>query len=158
MIKAAQEADGAGIRETAQYAGVFNPEEVDCVDELWNEYLQKGAEESGYAFIVDLAGTVVRGFACFGPHPLTEGTYDLYWIVVHPDYRRLGIGLALLAEVESILVKTGGRILIAETSGKPEYASTRQFYLSAGYQAEATIRDFYSQGDDLVMFTRHLDR
>jgi GNAT superfamily N-acetyltransferase len=143
MIRAAQAADGAGIRLTAEQAGVFNPEEVACVDELWNEYLQKGAAESGYDFIVDRDGDVVRGFACFGPHPLTEGTYDLYWIAVHPDYRRL--------------TQAGGRVLIAETSGKPEYAATRQFYLSAGFQAEATIRDFYSRGDDLVMFTRHLD-
>jgi hypothetical protein len=45
-------------------------------------------------------------------------------------------------------------MLIAETSGTPHYESTRKFYLGMGYQAEARIKDFYSQGDDLVIYIK----
>jgi hypothetical protein len=45
-------------------------------------------------------------------------------------------------------------MLIAETSGTSHYDPTRKFYLGMGYAAEATIRDFYMEGDDLVIFVK----
>ena len=47
-------------------------------------------------------------------------------------------------------------MLIAETSGTPHYEPTRKFYLSMGYAIEATIKDFYMLGDDLVIFIKRL--
>ena len=36
------------------------------------------------------------------------------------------------------------------------YARTHAFYLKHGYQEEARIKDYYSAGDDLVIFTKQL--
>jgi hypothetical protein len=47
-------------------------------------------------------------------------------------------------------------MLVAETSSRPEYAATRQFYLSRGYREAARMRDFYEVGDDRVIFTKSL--
>ena len=100
MIFAAAEADGPQILDIAARAGVFNQEEVDCVADLWNDYLTTGPQVGGYNFIVDRDGDKVLGFACYGPRDLTSGVYDLYWIAVDPDTRRSGAGRRLLAASE----------------------------------------------------------
>lgn len=96
------------------------------------------------------------GYACFGPHPLTQGTYDLYWIVVDPDAQGRGIGHALLSRVEAEVRARGGRLLLVETSGTPAYVPARRFYEASGYRCEAAIHDFYAPGDDLLIFSKDL--
>ena len=154
MIATALKADGTQVQEITAKAGVFNQEEVDCVREIWDDYVHLGAEECGYNFIVERNGDQVLGFACYGPRDLTEGVFDLYWIAVHPDARRDGVGKRLLTASEEAVRALGGRMLIAETSGTPLYEPTRKFYLGMGYSAEAVIKDFYSDGDDLAIFVK----
>jgi len=96
------------------------------------------------------------GYACFGSHPLTQGTYDLYWIVVDPVAQGRGIGHALLARVEAEVQARGGRLLLVETSGTPAYASARRLYETSGYRCEAIVHDFYAPGDDLLIFSKDL--
>jgi D-alanine-D-alanine ligase len=154
MIITATEADGSQILDIAARAGVFSPEEVECVDVLWGEYLTMGPECCGYTFIVDREGDKVRGFACYGPRDLTDGVFDLYWIAVDPMFRCNGVGRGLLLASEAAARKTGGRMIIAETSGTPLYEPTRRFYDRMGYSMEAKIKDFYVVGDDLVIFVK----
>lgn len=156
MINTATEADGSQVQDIAARAGVFSQEEVDCVGELWQEYLTLGPEQCGYNFIVDREGDQVLGFACYGPRDLTDGVYDLYWIAVDPNARRKRVGHRLLTASEEAVRKSGGRLLIAETSGTPHYESTRRFYVGMGYANEATIKDFYVMGDDLKIYTKRL--
>ena len=156
MIIAATEADGAQIQDITARAGVFNQEEVDCVAELWGDYLTLGPKECGYNFIVDRDEDQVLGFACYGPRDLTNGVYDLYWIAVDPNARRGGVGRGLITASERAAHEAGGRMLIAETSGTAHYEPTRKFYLGMGYNAEATIKDFYVEGDDLAIFVKRL--
>lgn len=106
--------------------------------------------------IVQKEADQILGYACYGPRSLTSGTFDLYWIAVDSTVRRGGVGRRLLAACEQAVKNLGGRLLVLETSGMPTYVPTRNFYLSTGYTLEATIKDFYSQGDDLVIFTKHL--
>jgi hypothetical protein len=46
--------------------------------------------------------------------------------------------------------------MFVETSGLPTYERTRRFYLKNGYEREATLRDYYRDGDDLVVFRKRL--
>ena len=156
MIFTATEADGSQIQDITARAGVFNQEEIDSVPAMFDEYLRFGPEGSGYHFIVDRDGDQVLGFAIYGPRDLTDGVFDLYWIAVDPNARRNGVGRALLTASEDAIRGMGGRIIIAETSGTPEYESTRKFYVNTGYVNEATIKDFYSVGDDLKIFTKRI--
>jgi ribosomal protein S18 acetylase RimI-like enzyme len=156
VITLAQEADGPQILAITAEAGVFNSEEVATVEKLWAEYLQCGEGPSGYAFRVYREGETVLGYTCHGPHDLTQGAFDLFWIATAQAARRKGVGRALMANVEKEVRQSGGRLIVVETSGTPAYKPTRDFYLSCGYEWEATIHDFYDAGDDLVFFTKHL--
>lgn len=154
MIDTATEADGPQVRSIAARAGVFSQEEVECVEAIWDDYLTVGPEIGGYTFIVDRDGDQVLGFSCYGPRDLTSGVFDLYWIAVDPSSHRNGVGRRLLSATEKAVREAGGRMLIAETSGTPHYEPTRKFYSGMGYVLEATIKDFYEQGDDLAIFVK----
>jgi ribosomal protein S18 acetylase RimI-like enzyme len=156
MITIAIKEDGLQIHAVNAATSVFSPEEVECVDELWDEYQAEGPIQSGYYFLVEKENGQVLGYACYGPRALTDRTYDLYWIAVGPNARRGGVGRGLLAATEEAIRKQGGRLLIVETSGLQEYEPTRSFYLATGYMLAATLKDFYSDGDDLVIFTKRL--
>ena len=155
IVKAVAE-DGPQIHAITSNTSVFNPEEVECVDELWNDYQTHGPVASGYYFLVDREEQLVLGYACYGPRALTDRTYDLYWIAVDPEVRGGGVGRRLLAATEEAVRTQGGRLLVVETSGLEKYTPTRAFYQATGYSLEATLRDFYRDGDDLIIFTKHL--
>jgi len=156
MITNAIKEDGLQIHVVNATTRVFSQEEVECVDELWDEYQNEGSEQSGYYFIVEKEDGQVLGYACYGPRALTDRTYDLYWIAVGPKARRGGVGRGLLVATEEAVRNLGGRLLIVETSGLAKYEPTRAFYHATGYTLEATLKDFYSDGDDLVIFTKRL--
>ena len=109
-----------------------------------------------YEFIGAFEGDLLSGFACFGPTPSTDRTYDLYWIAVHPDAQRLGVGATLMAEVEGVLRSRQARLVVVETSSKAEYEPTRSFYQKRGYQEAARLRDFYAPGDDRLVLTKRV--
>jgi ribosomal protein S18 acetylase RimI-like enzyme len=94
------------------------------------------------------------GYAAFGPTPVTEGTWDLYWIAVAKEAHGKGVGSALLAAVEAKMAASKGRMLLIETSSRTDYEATRGFYAARGYAEQARIRDFYAVDDDRVMLTK----
>ena len=110
-----------------------------------------------YEFIgaFDEAG-VLLGYACFGPTPATDGTFDLYWLAVHPAAQGHGSGRALLRWVEQALERRGARLLVVETSSRPDYTGTREFYARGGYVEAARLRDFYASADDRIILTTRL--
>lgn len=154
MILAATAQDAEQIRQVTVETGLFNVEEVQCVVEIFQEYLTLGVETSGYLFFVEKEAGQVCGFVCIGPRSLTDRVYDLYWIAVAPSAQRLGLGKRLLQRAEDAVREKNGRLLVIETSGTEKYAGTRAFYQSAGYLHEATLRDLYADGDDLCIFTK----
>ena len=94
------------------------------------------------------------GYACYGPTPDTDRTFDLYWIAVDPGAQGGGGGTQLLTEVERRLRGENARMLIVETSSRSEYASTRHFYEKRGYAEAARVREFYAPLDDRIIFTK----
>lgn len=130
--------------------------EVQCVQELWSQYLTAGEERSGYCFRVYREGDAVLGYVCFGPHSLTEGTFDIYWIAVSPTAHHRGIGRGLLHEAEEEIIVKGGRKVLIETSSSPLFSAARALYHRCGYMIEAVVHDFYQDGDDLLIFSKRL--
>ena len=98
----------------------------------------------------------LAGFACYGPTPVTDSTYDLYWIAVHPDSQGSGSGTILLNEVERRLKGLNARLVVVETSSRSDYKDTRGFYLRRGYVESARAREFYAPSDDRITYTKRL--
>ena len=101
-------------------------------------------------------GHLLLGYACFGPTPSSDGTYDLYWLAVHPEAQGRGVGRALVREVERLLVARQARLLAVETSSRESYARSREFYARCGYTEAARVRDFYAPADDRIILTTRL--
>jgi ribosomal protein S18 acetylase RimI-like enzyme len=97
-----------------------------------------------------------QAIAYCAPERMTSGTWNLYLIAVHPDRQGQGHGAAVLRHLEGLLAARGGRVLLVETSGLPDFARTRGFYLTRGFEQEARIRDFYAAGEDKLVFRKAL--
>ncbi len=147
--------DAERVRRLVDITGFFHPEEVAVARELVEERLAKG-EASGYHFILAEHFGRLAGYACFGPIPCTDASYDLYWIAVHPDFQGRGLGRRLLAESERRIKAAGGRRIYVDTSQRVQYASTRAFYESRGYRLETVLKDFYAVGDGKAIYCKTL--
>lgn len=148
--------DPRRVRELVEATGFFNNDEAAVAEELVTERLRRG-EESGYFFLMaDAPGGELAGYACFGPTPCTASSYDLYWIAVDPRRQHGGLGRQLSQRVEEIIRARGGTRLYAETSGRPQYESTRAFYERIGYRLASLLEDFYAPGDGKATYLKIL--
>ncbi len=147
--------DVEAVQSLTAATGYFNKEETQLAAELVAERLQKG-KASGYDFVFAERGGRLAGYACFGPIAGTDARYDLYWIAVHPDCRRQGLGAKLMAKAEKSMAKVGAKRIYIDTSGKDLYAPTRAFYRALNYKKIGEIPDFYHKGDAKVLFAKDL--
>ena len=159
------------IAEILRAARVFSREEIAVALELFDESNEERGVRSEEAalpqssFLVPHSSDylflgaftpeeVLVGYACWGPTPATDRTWDLYWIAVDPALQGAGIGTILIEEVERRLAGQHARMLIAETSSRSDYTATHGFYARRGYTEVARVRDFYAPGDDRIIFVK----
>jgi ribosomal protein S18 acetylase RimI-like enzyme len=135
--------------------GVFRDDEITVALEVMDACF--AVPDGDYAALgaFTRSGELV-GYVCYGPTPCTLGTWDLYWIAVHPQAQGMGVGTRLLEEVDRRLALRDARLVVIETSSLPRYAPTRAFYQQRGYQVVARVPDFYAQGDDRVIFAKRI--
>lgn len=141
------------IAEILRASRVFSRAEIDVALEVFDE----GTARSSSDYLLLGAFTpedILIGYACWGPTPATDRTWDLYWIAVDPVLQGAGIGTILLEEVERRLAGQHARMLVIETSSRSDYAATRAFYGRRGYAVAASVRDFYAPGDDRIIFVK----
>ena len=149
----ARRGDIGALRELVEEIDVFSAEERKVALELLEERLARG-RASGYAFhFAELGGELV-GYCTWGDVPLTQASYDLYWIAVAPRCRGLGVGRRLLREAEAGVARRGGGQLYIETSSRAVYGPTRRFYRGAGYRQVARFVNFYAPDDHKIVFCK----
>ncbi len=146
------------VRELAREAGGFSASEIAIAVELIEERLARGLDACGYHFLFAEWGPGVPalGYACFGPIPLTEASWDLYWIAVATKAQGRGIARRLLGEVERRAAALGATRMYIDTSGRPDYVRSQAFYRAAGYRLAASLADFYAPGDAKLIYTKTL--
>lgn len=146
------------IGDVLESSGFFHSYEIDVARELASLNIEKGADASGYHFIVAHEADTMLGYCCYGPNPCTESSYDLYWIGVHKDHMKRGLGRQLMNLAEKAIMNLGGTIIWVETSGRAIYESTRKFYRALDYKQAAVLPDFYAPGDDKIVFMKRVGK
>jgi ribosomal protein S18 acetylase RimI-like enzyme len=152
--------DRRAVREILRGTSVFREEEIDVALELFDAAHPAGDDQGDedYVFIgaYDELDRLL-GFACYGRTPGTDGTFDLYWLAVDQRTQRGGMGSLLVSAVENRLRQSRGRMVVAETSSRPDYDATRAFYRARGFSEAGRVPEFYAPGDDRVIYTKRVE-
>ena len=148
--------DRIAVKSILESSGYFYDFEIDIALSLLDESVEKGQKESGYYWIKIVENDKIVGFATFGPNPCTSHSWDLYWIAVHEKMRNKHFGGLLLNAVEKSIAEKKGKIIWIETAGRPLYEPTRHFYLKNGYELSATLKEYYGEGDDKLVYRKEI--
>jgi D-alanine-D-alanine ligase len=143
------------VRQLISATGFSNPSEINVAVELVEERLTKG-EKSDYNFVFIEQDNRLLGYSCFGLIPCTVSSYDLYWIAIHPDFKRKGLGRIVLNETERLIYESNGTRIYIETSQRSHYSGTRSFYEQCGYNMVSILKDFYALEDGKVIYSKTL--
>lgn len=146
--------DVEGLVQITADTGFFRPDEVVVAREVLTESVKK--DSGDYQVHVASDAERLTGYICFGPTPMTNGTWDIYWIAVAPSHQGQGIGHSLMRLAEAEIRRMRGRMVVLETSSQEMYEPTRRFHRSLGYQEVSSIPDFYDVGDAKVTFAKTL--
>jgi len=125
------------------------------LDDMISDYLNNDSSTDFWFTTIENGNPISIGYCA--PEKLTKGTYNLYAIAVSKNQQGNGVGKQMMQYIESQLRDIGHRILIVETSGKPEFELTREFYIKCQYTKQAVIPEFYEKGDDKVVFWKKLN-
>lgn len=154
-IRNMRKEDKEALMKILQNTPEFEMSEVEVAEEVIDSYLRDDKRSGYYVKIVE-DNSVVAGYICYGPTPLTDSTWDLYWLAVAREKQRYGLGSALMEAAEEDIKQLKGRMAIIETSSTPLYEKTRQFHSSHGYRLICRIPDFYAAGDDKLILQKLL--
>jgi ribosomal protein S18 acetylase RimI-like enzyme len=147
--------DRAPIEALLRSDSTFTQEEVSVALEVVDSAI--ACPDKDYSGIVFDHEEQVAGYICYGRTPMTESTYDLYWVATHAAARGKGIATSLVREMEAELRERGARTVRIETSELESYGAARSFYERMGYAEVGRIADFYKIGDALVTFAKRID-
>jgi ribosomal protein S18 acetylase RimI-like enzyme len=145
--------DRSAVIQILENTPEFTPAEVALACELIDAYLEDPRGSGYYHLIVEDSG-MIAGYVCYGPTPITEGTWDIYWIAVDRNIQGKGVGRELMTAAENKIFHAGGRLILVETSSKAGYEKTNLFYQRLGYKEACRIIDFYMIGDDKIIYEK----
>lgn len=150
VIRPSMAADISAIERIVDATGLFPP---DMVGTLLEVFLEGETQVLWHSAWIDGA---VAGFCYSVPEMLTEGAWNVTAIAVAPAQQGRGAGGALLSTIEEELRARTARVIFIDTSSTENFAATRAFYIRAGYEEEARLRDFWGDGADKVTFRKAL--
>jgi ribosomal protein S18 acetylase RimI-like enzyme len=154
MIRPVTPDDTDALLVLANSLELFSSNELEELRQMLIDSMGKDSDTTPFWITDDDDGLV--GLAYCEPERMTEGTWNLQLIAVHPVHQKQGRGKKLLRFVEQVLADRGARILLVETMGTSEFEYVRSFYRKNDYDEEARIREFYAQGADKVVFRKAL--
>jgi ribosomal protein S18 acetylase RimI-like enzyme len=155
MIRPTTVEDTPSLLKLTEETSVFKPREIQALDEVLSDYHAENRDHGHVSVTYEEDGQIL-GFAYYAPAAMTDRTWYLYWIAVTRAIHGKGLGGQLLRHAEEDIRRLGGRVLFIETSSLPHYEPTRGFYLKHGYEITGTLRDYYADGDDMVVFRKRM--
>lgn len=151
MLRPVTPEDGPALVDLVVAAGLFPRDEAAFLLDVI------GADDA-QTFLVEDAddGRGLASVLLYRPEESADRGFDLTMIAVRPDLQGTGRGQALMRHAEADLRARGQRLLLVRTSGTDQYARTRDFYRGLGYTETARVPDYWTDGDDLVLFVLRL--
>jgi ribosomal protein S18 acetylase RimI-like enzyme len=156
VMRNLKSSDVQTLSELLKRIPVFGGDDQCVAMELLNIIVEQPGQKDYLCIVAVDGANIPIGYACFGPTPLTDGTFSLYWIAVEPMYSRHGVGSQLLHTVEMKICRMHGRMLVLETSSINSYEQARQFYERNNFTLVEAIQDFYREGEDRVTYIKRL--
>ncbi len=150
--------DRAALEGVLRSDDTFNEAEIAVALELVDDGLANPKSDYWFRLATRQRGgeEFVAGYICYGPTPMTEASYDLYWIVTHREARGQGVASLLIETMETDLAARDASGVRIETSHLESYGAARKLYDRHAYTEVARIDDFYKPGDALVTFYKRL--
>ncbi len=155
-IRKLEKKDKAALTEILQNTPEFNAGEVIIAEEVIDGSLDNTNKSGYYSLAAENEEEVFIGFISYGPVPMTQYAWDIYWLSVKREFQGHGTGAALLKAAEEKIAQAGGRMAFIETSGKAQYDKTRRFYVNNDYKEICNIPDFYAPGDAKIIYQKIL--
>jgi ribosomal protein S18 acetylase RimI-like enzyme len=155
MIRRMQARDKVAVLGLVRATGFFTEPEVGVAEELIDVFLAQPDQKDYDVVVAEDEAGAPAGYMTWGPTPLAEDAYDLYWMAVAPAQQGRGRGKELVRWLEAEVGRRNGRVIVIETSSQPKYHGTRQFYIDLGYKEVARVPDFYRAGDDRVIYAKY---
>jgi len=155
-IRPVQPQDKPAIMAMLKETKFFRDGEIIIAEEVLDDSIICGiaGEYRSYS-AVEIGKTI--GWVCFGPTACTVGTFDVFWIIVDPNSQAKGLGTKLMDFATELIKKSGGRMIVVETSGMTRYLPTQKFYEKLGYKKEACLKDFYAIDDDKIIYIKRIN-
>jgi len=157
MIRPVTPDDAATLVRMTAETNVFKPLEIEALEGVLQDYFAT-EQTTGHRALLWEDEQGIVGYVYYAPEEMTEQTWCLWWIVVDARTQGRGVGAKLLKWVEEDVARSHGRILYIETSSLPHYEATCRFYVKNGYEWQGRLRDFYADGDDMMVYSKHLLR
>ena len=155
LIRPALPEDTATLKQLTAGTGVFKEHEVEVLQVVMDDYHAGDEDSQHVAIVAEDEGRIV-GYAYYAPDVMTDRTWFIYWIAVAKDIQAKGVGTAIMRYLEDDVRNRHGRLLLLETTSLPHSELTRKFYKKQGYAVAGTVKDFYADGDDMVIFRKRL--
>ena len=124
--------------------------------DAWNENMLSSAFNAGnfYGFIAEetVNNTIAPvGFLTYSFNALFADLEDLF---VVKDYRKKGVGKALVAEFIAETTRRGAKKLFLEV--RESNLSAKNLYLSAGFKGISVRKKYYSDGENALVLIKEL--
>jgi len=147
--------DKPKIMSILKETSFFRTGELRVAEEVLDDAFAQGAEGDYQSYVAEEDENII-GWICFGLTPCTLDTFNIYWLVVAPERQRCGVGSYLMQYAANAIKGSKGRMVVVETSGSNRYLSTRRLYEKMGYFEASRVKDFYTVGDDKVIYVKHI--
>lgn len=130
---------------------IFQDEEIAHVTEIFD-----GNRDAAIWFGSFDSDNNMNGVAYCVPVEMTNKTWNVLMLLVHPEYHRCGIGKSLMNRIEKTLSDESQRLLIVETSSSDGFDIARKFYSAIGFSQQGVIENYYDENDHKVTFAKKL--